>query len=103
MRSFKQLIKPLPISQEIKKDIQKQFNSRLEKLLENYIAQDEYAPYGDTYYCSGSFYSDETVKECIESTKEELIEKFKEDPEEFLSACESDYDFIEVLNFINQL
>lgn len=103
MKSLKQLIKPLPISQEIKLSIKKQFNSKIEQLLENYISEDESAPYGDTYYCSGSFYSDKAVEKCTESAKEELIEEFKEDPEEFLSACEGDYDFIEVLNFINQL
>ena|SRR5258708_39392549 len=91
------------ISQEIKLNIKKQLNSKIEKLLEDCVSEEEWAPYGDTCYCSGSFYSEETIEECRESAKEKLIEEFKEDPEEFLSACEGDYDFIEVLNFINQL
>jgi hypothetical protein len=93
----------IPISQEIKLNIKEKFSSKIEKLLENYISEDESAPYGNTYVCSGYFYSEEVVEKCMELAKEELIEKFKEDPEEFLSATTGDYDFIEVLNFINQL
>lgn len=93
----------IPVSQEIKLNIEKQLNSKIEELLEDCVSEDEWVPYGDTCYSSGSFYSEETIEECRESAKEKLIEEFKEDPDEFLSACEGDYDFNQVLNFINQL